>query len=293
MTAKQHRYFPITHNAVFGWGLYKNPEICKELLQTVLKIDIQNLDFVTSEQDLMLNIGSRSVRLDVYATSNGRVFDIEMQLTEQGDLLKRMRLYQANMDGNYLKKGDYFTDLPESYLIFFCGFDPFGNHQAFYEFETICTNNPDVQDKTGAHWLIYNFKDYEAYKSTTGNTKELLRYFKTQEVGNTQLVKDLDTMVEKLNDDTKWVNQLVTLEQKYAWDIEFARRQAKAEGMAEGIAEGEAKGRAEGRAEGVNDVAKLYAALEQCGRLDEFARALTDESCRKKLFDEFNIQFCH
>lgn len=111
----------------------------------------------------------------------------------------------------------------------------------------------------------------------------------SNEVGSTQLVKDLDTMVEKLNDDTKWVNQLVTLEQKYAWDLEYEKRKASAEARAEGLAEGEAKGRAEGRAEGVNDVAKLYAALEQSSRLNEFARALTDESCRKKLFDEFNI----
>lgn len=293
MIAKQRTYFPITHNAVFGWGLYQNPNICKELLETVLKIKIDHLDFLTSEQELMANIISRSVRLDVYAESKGRIFDIEMQLTNQGDLLKRMRLYQASMDSAYLDKGDFFSDLPESYLIFFCGFDPFKQKEALYRFETICTTCSNVKDSTGANWYIFNFNDYDKYPSTTGETKELLKYFSTNEVGSTKLVKDLDKMVLSLNGDTKWVNQLVTLEQKQRWDIEFARRQAKAEGIAEGEARGRAEGKvegiAEGKAEGVNDVAKLYAALEQSGRLDEFARALTDESCRKKLFDEFNI----
>lgn len=80
MIAKQRTYFPITHNAVFGWGLYKNPNICKELLETVLKIKIDHLDFLTSEQELMANIISRSVRLDVYAESKVRIFDIEMHI---------------------------------------------------------------------------------------------------------------------------------------------------------------------------------------------------------------------
>lgn len=270
-------YFPITNNATFGWGLYKNPEICKELLKTVLKIDIQDLDFLTTEQELMLNIASRSVRLDVYATSQGKVFDIEMQLANQGDLLKRMRLYQASIDGNYLDKGAFFTDLPDSYLIFFCGFDPFGKEQALYEFETVCTSNSYVEDKTGARWLVYNFKNYDNYPSTTGETKELLKYFNTQEVGNTQLVKDLDKMVEDLNNDTKWVNQLVTLEQKYAWDVEYARRQAKAEGIAEGEAKGEDR------------LARLYTQLDKEGRAQDFARAVTDEDYRQGLYKEFGI----
>lgn len=92
-------------------------------------------------------------------------------------------------------------------------------------------------------------------------------------------------MVLNLNGDTKWVNQLVTLEQKQRWDIEFARRQAKAEG----IAEGEARGRTEGETRGEERMASLFARLNSVDRSEDFARAATDEEYRQKLYKEFGI----
>ena len=50
----------------------------------------------------------RGVRLDVFARGDGRVYDIEMQVTRERDLGRRMRYYQAAMDVGELGSGEDF-----------------------------------------------------------------------------------------------------------------------------------------------------------------------------------------
>ena len=48
------------------------------------------------------------MRLDVFARGDGRVYDIEMQVARERDLGRRMRYYQAAMDGGELGSGEDF-----------------------------------------------------------------------------------------------------------------------------------------------------------------------------------------
>ena len=75
--------------------------------------------------------------LDVYLKSSDKVFDIEMQTTDT-PYGKRMRYYQSAIDSSLLNKGEDYTMLTESYIIFICTKDPFDCDIPLYTIERRC-----------------------------------------------------------------------------------------------------------------------------------------------------------
>ena len=83
-------------------------------------------------------VGSKGVRFDVYTKDENRIFDIEIQTTNQKNLPKRARYYQSVIDMDNLSHGEKYSQLKESYVIFLCLFDPFGEKLPMYFFENTC-----------------------------------------------------------------------------------------------------------------------------------------------------------
>lgn len=84
-------------------------------------------------------------------------------------------------------------------------------------------------------------------------------------------------MVTDLNNNSKWVNEVVTLDQQYKWNIQLAREEALAQGRTQGEAIGEDR------------LGRLYTCLEKAERLQDFSRAVTNEAYRQELYKEFGI----
>lgn len=61
-----------------------------------------------------------------------------MQNSNEGDLPKRSRYHQAEMDLSSLKPGQNFRDLQPCIVVFICAFDPFGKGCYRYIFEERC-----------------------------------------------------------------------------------------------------------------------------------------------------------
>lgn len=79
------------------------------------------------------------VRLDVYAADANRTrFNVEMQVTLQKFLPKRSRYYHDQIDMDALLTGDSYENLPDTYVIFICDFDPFGDGLYRYSTGTYC-----------------------------------------------------------------------------------------------------------------------------------------------------------
>ena len=88
----------------------KNQKICKQLIEKILHIDITQITFPETENQIDVNYDSKSVRLDVYVYDDqGRIYDIEMQCSNNdNELTKRTRYYQAMIDMAETEKGqDY------------------------------------------------------------------------------------------------------------------------------------------------------------------------------------------
>lgn len=110
---------------------------CKYFLEMLLGIEIREVK-LSYEKCLIYNPEYKGVRLDVYAAdANNTRYDIEMQVAEQC-LGKRARYYHSQMDMDILGSGHEYRELPETYVIFVCDFDPFGLGKYCYTFENRC-----------------------------------------------------------------------------------------------------------------------------------------------------------
>ena len=94
-------------------------QACTEyILQTILdksslKLKEQRL------QKRLPNLHGRALVLDCLCTDEkGLLYNIEVQNSSAGAIPKRARYHAALMDTNTLKKGEKFSKLPESYVIF-------------------------------------------------------------------------------------------------------------------------------------------------------------------------------
>ena len=75
-----------------------------------------------------------------------------------GDLGKRTRYYQSQIDNETLTKGQTFHELKESFVIFLYAFDPFGYGLRRYQFHQYEDSIRDLRLDTQSHVLFINAK---------------------------------------------------------------------------------------------------------------------------------------
>ena len=141
--------------------MHENQDICKELLERLLKIKIDHIEYPEIEKTISPYYETKGVRLDVYLKDTDKVFDIELQNAIDFDLAFRTRYYQSMIDTDNLLKGEHYSKLPESFIIFICTYDPFEKNLSTYTFENRCIENLNIQlnDK-----IIKKFFNAKAYK---------------------------------------------------------------------------------------------------------------------------------
>ena len=67
-----------TDDYMFG-AVMHDPDICKKVLERVLKIKIDHLEYPELQKSIKPYYESKGVRLDVYVKDSDQVFDIEVQ----------------------------------------------------------------------------------------------------------------------------------------------------------------------------------------------------------------------
>ena len=90
--------------------IMQNPDVCKEVLELLLKIRISHIEFPAAQKVIQTLKASKGVWMDVYVQeSDGqRVFDIEIQSVITREEALRARYYQGMLDlDNLLKGSDY------------------------------------------------------------------------------------------------------------------------------------------------------------------------------------------
>ena len=152
----------ISDNFIFGRVMETYPDLCRELLEMILDIKISKIEYPEREKVIEERLDSKGIRLDVYVKDNeNRSFDLEMQISNRQDLLKRMRYYQSMIDLNGLKRGEKtYKKLGESYIIFICPFDKFGKGRHIYTFRERCDEERSLTLDDGAVKIFLNTKGY-------------------------------------------------------------------------------------------------------------------------------------
>ena len=60
---------------------------------------------------------------------------------------KRTRYYHSQIDMELLQSGASYSELPDTYVIFICDFDPFGKEKYCYTFDNKCEEVKDLQEE--------------------------------------------------------------------------------------------------------------------------------------------------
>lgn len=129
-------------------------EVCRKVLRAALGIEVGEIAYLNAEQAKEPAAASRGVRMDVFAREGSRVFDIEMQVSPEGRIGRRMRYYQAAIDATELGPGEDYGLLPESFVVFFCATDPFRAGKAIYSIERTCLELPGLVAGDDSHWRV-------------------------------------------------------------------------------------------------------------------------------------------
>ena len=109
----------IRDNFIFGKTLEMNPGLCRRLIELILNIRVKEIKYPEREKVIENRTDSKGIRLDVYVEDNqNRSFDLEMQIADSDNIAKRMRYYQGLIDGDKLKRGQHYSALGESFIIF-------------------------------------------------------------------------------------------------------------------------------------------------------------------------------
>ena len=146
----------IRDNFIFSKVMETNPDLCRRIIEVILDIKIDHIEYLEREQTLQTRLDSKGIRLDVYVKDGSRSFNLEMQLTDSQSLGKRMRYYQGLIDMDRIGKGQFYDQLGESYVIFICTFDHFKRGLHKYTFRESCLEENGLLLGDGTTKVILN-----------------------------------------------------------------------------------------------------------------------------------------
>ena len=178
------------------------------LTEYVLRIitGINDLKIIKSETQFDLHglSGSRSLRLDVLGTdSKGKKINLEVQRADAGAAAKRVRYHSSALDIEFLKSGEDFSKLPETYVIFITENDVKGKGKVIYQYEWREEDGTALDD--GAH-IIYVNAAYDK-KDDTSELAKLMHDFRCSQ-SKDMLTKPLADKTRKLKETPEGVDTM-------------------------------------------------------------------------------------
>lgn len=142
------------------------------------------------------------------ADEAGTVYNVEIQTSDKKHLPRRTRYYQGVIDLHILEKGEDYTALQRSFVIFICTYDPFGQGRWAYTFENLCREATAIALGDGTTKVILNTKG--SVGEISGEMKSLLRYMEGSAPDN-DYTRMLDEAVKEVRSDDKWRREYMVL----------------------------------------------------------------------------------
>jgi len=215
--------------------------------------------------------------LDIKAEDeNGTIYDIEMQVTEQGFYGKRALYYWGKTYTGQIDSGEMYSKLRKTIMISILDFDYFREDERYHRI----IRPLDIDTKNGYEELDFmelHFLELKKFKTDIKHIKTALERWaiflsKAYEFDKNNIPEELagdeavKSALEKLEimylDKEEF--ELYEAEQKAIWDekekvrtaLEKGLRKGKAEGLQEGMEKGKAEGLQEGEKKAKLEIAK-------------------------------------
>ncbi|MGP1594218.1 MAG: Rpn family recombination-promoting nuclease/putative transposase [Treponema sp.] len=257
--------------------IMQDKSICTTVLNMVLSRSIGQITDITYQKTFDQLGNAKGIRLDVWVEDgNGSVYDVEMQTAHQQDLAKRLRYYQSVLDVSSLEKGGHYTDLPDSFILFFCPFDYMHKGLPIYTFKTRCTEDGAIILPNGITQVLVN--SAAAQKAQDPELKAFLNYMNGI-MSDRPFIRKIDNTVKALKEDEERRKNYMLL-QSFEMDTRYY---AKQEGIQQGIQQGKSLGLAEGKSLGLAEGKSLGLAEGSRQKALETARMLKQlgDTCQK------------
>ena len=244
-------------------------ENCIGFLEMVLGFPIAKID-VSYERNMVYHPEYKGIRLDVYAKDEAnKHYNVEMQVRREISIEKRARYYHSQMDMELLSEGISYEELPDTFVIFICDYDPFGKGLYYYTCRTKCEEDALLEYEDGCRTIYLSTKGKDEEKVP----KSLVRFLKF-------VAADIEQSDQDFEDD--YVEQL----QKSIHTVKESREMGERYMMFEEMMEEESRvGRIEGELQAKRD--SIYELLEDVGvisdRLQREINALSDVEKLKEL----------
>ena len=236
----------ISDDFMFG-KVMQNPRLCKKLLETILGIEIEKIEYPELQKSIDITKEAKGVRLDVYVAGEDAVFCVEMQARDTHELPRRARYYGGLIDLNLIEKGVSYKKLNQSVVIFICPFDVFGKNRCRYTFENLCLEekNLPLGDETTKIFL----NAMGTMDDVSPELKSFLDYVAGKK-NDDSFVKELDNEVRKVRESKEWRRDYMTLLMRDQENIEKGIKIGLERGLEQGIEQGLEQGIEKGLEQG-------------------------------------------
>lgn len=207
-------------------------EAYQAVVSILLENEIELLSKPQTEKELRVSPQLRQIRLDVVSMDKEkRLYYTEMQKQNTGNLIKRSRYYQAQLDVSLLEPGSTdFNVLNNSCFILIAPFDIFGRGLYRYTFEGVCWECPDLKLGDGAVRVFINTKG----KNREDFSKEFLDFMDYITETTDAIANGTESRrIKLIHEQVKRVRLSEKMGVKYMqrWEeIAYAREDGKAEG---------------------------------------------------------------
>ncbi len=246
MEQKKLKDLTIKDNFMFG-AVMTDPENCRLFLERALGFSISRVT-VSKEKSMVYHPEYKGIRLDVYAQDdNNTHYNVEMQMVKHPALGKRSRYYHSQIDMELLLSGMDYEELPDTYVIFICNFDPFHKKKYCYTFDSVCREDGTIPSEEGRHTI---------FLSTCGENAEeisepLLRFLKFVKANLKESTEDFgDDYIQRLQDTIRQIKSEREMEERYMI-LEQMLKDERREGRRQGLCEGRELGLSEGEKRGI------------------------------------------
>ena len=244
-------FHPFTNDKIF-MNVMWSPKICRALLELILpNEEIGAIRIKKSDNPFVDNSAideeadAHGVRFDAFVESSKLWADIEMQTSNGSELDIRARYYHANMDLDFLERGQPYKDLKPSYVIFICTFEHFKMDEPVYFFRSWDVEKGLPLDDL-SYTIILNTKcSSEKVPKALKPFYEYLNDPKKNQAS--ELTRMIDERVRKFNSN-EWRQKYMT--------FEYMLKERERIGIEQGRAEGEAIGLKKGAAQKQREIAK-------------------------------------
>ena len=211
-------------------------ENCKAIIELTTGLRLKSLKWKSGQKVIHNLPGKRGVRLDFIAESeDGRIFDVEMQNRNEGNIPKRTRFYQALIDAPILKSGERgFDKMNPLYIIIICNYDPYGKKKYCYTFDNQCKEVPGLRLGDEVTKLLLSTKG-ENKEEVSKELVDFLHY--VTESNENGLPDECDERLKRLHESIREIKASADMEVEYM-KMEERERIIRDEGKQIGIING-------------------------------------------------------